>query len=63
MKPIIVEEFILKEIKEALRLASNTLNSENRETALDRQVDYAERLTIWLLNGKIDEIPRYLPRK
>ncbi len=61
MEEIIVHKYILENIKDAIRMAANTLESRSRETAMDRQIEYSERLLNWLLNGKIGDVPRYIP--
>ena len=61
MKKIIVEEYILKNIQNALRLSANLLDSRKRETAADRQIEYAERLTDWLLSNKKGKRPTVIP--
>lgn len=61
MEEIKVEKYILETIANALRLSANILNSRTRETASDREIDYAERLTKWVLGGKVGEKPKIIP--
>lgn len=49
MEQITVDKYILKETAEAIRLAANILESRKRETAADRQIEFAERLLKWVL--------------
>lgn len=62
MKEIPVYEYILKEMQNALRLSANILNSRERKTAADRQIEYAERLANWILEGKQGEPPSIIPK-
>lgn len=61
MEEIIVHKYILENIQDALRLAANTLESRKRETAMDRQIEYSERLINWVLNGKQGDVPKWYP--
>ena len=60
MKEIQVPQYILEQVQEAIRLASNALGSRQKETAMDRQIEYSERLLKWVLEGKAGEPPRYI---
>lgn len=61
MEEIIVHKYILKNIQDAIRMAANTLESRSRETAMDRQIEYSERLLKWLLEGKQGDVPKWIP--
>ncbi len=61
MEEITVHKYILENIQDALRLAANTLESRKRETAMDRQIEYSERLIKWVLNGKQGDVPKWIP--
>lgn len=62
MKQILVDEYIIREMVDALRMAANHLESRERETAMDRSIEYAERLGKWVLSEQ-DETkrPRVIP--
>jgi hypothetical protein len=61
MEKIEVSKYILENALDALRMAANTLKSRSRETAMDRQIEYSERLLKWVLNGQVGEVPRVNP--
>lgn len=61
MEEITVHKYILENIQDALRMAANTLESRKRETAMDRQIEYSERLINWVLNGKQGDVPKWYP--
>jgi len=64
MKTIQVEGYIIKQALEGLRLAANILESRKRETAADRQIEYAERLLKWVLDGQVEEKrPSWIPKQ
>ena len=55
MKKIIIYEFQLKAIHDALRLTANAYDCRRKETCLDRMVTKAEKYAENALEGKIDE--------
>ena len=59
MKEIIIYEFQLKIIKEALRLTANIHDSRNGETCFDRQVRQAEQYAENALKGEKDINVKY----
>lgn len=61
MKTIIVAEYIIKEACDALRMAANHLGSRKRLTAMDRSIEYSERLLKWVLDGQQGDPPRVIP--
>ena len=63
MKKIIIYEFQLKVIEDALRLTSNLHNSQRGETCFDRQVRQAKKYTENALAGKIDKRVNYMNPK
>lgn len=56
-----VPKYILENALDALRMAANTLESRKRETAMDRQIEYSERLLKWALSDQKQEIPKWIP--
>ena len=58
---IAVPEYVVKQIANAIRMAANTLNSRERTTAMDRQIEWSERLLKWLLDGKQGKRPMPIP--
>lgn len=63
MKTVTVPEYIIKEAKDALRMAANHLGSRMRVTAMDRSIEYSERLLTWVLEGQIGEPPSVIPKQ
>lgn len=63
MKTLQVDEYIIKEAVDALRLAANILDSRKRKTAADRSIEYSERLLNWVLEGQIGERPGVIPKQ
>jgi hypothetical protein len=55
MKELIIYEFQLEEIKEALRMVSNVLGCNSKETCLDRTVCKARAFTELVLTGQNTE--------
>lgn len=62
MDRICVHRYILENAQEAIRMAANTLESRNRETAMDRQIEFAERLLQWVKDGEKGEVPSWIPK-
>lgn len=60
MKKIEVERYIIENALDAIRMAANTLESRKRETAMDRQIEFSERLLQWVLNPAGDR-PQWIP--
>lgn len=63
MEEVLVPKYILENVADALRLSANILESRKRETAADRQIEYAERLINWINNGKEGTPPSWIPNK
>ncbi len=63
MEEVSVPLYIIKEAKDALRMASNILESNKRLTCADRCIEYSGRLLEWVLNGKQGDPPKYIPKK
>lgn len=61
MKEITLPKYIIDNALDGLRLAANILDSRKRETAADRQIDFAERLLKWVEAGQIGEAPKWIP--
>jgi hypothetical protein len=61
MEEIKVNKYIIENALDAIRLAANTLESRKRLTAMDRQIEYSERLLKWVLDGQVGEPPRWIP--
>ena len=53
-KEIVIYEFQLEAIAEALRVVANTYGCRNQETCLDRMVSQAEQYAINALKGEKD---------
>jgi len=60
MEEVIIYEFQLKVIQEALRLTANMHNSHKGETCFDRQIRQAEQYANNALDGKIDKEVKYM---
>ena len=60
MEEITVPRYILEDVANGIRLAANILDSRKRETAADRQIEFAERLLKWVLGGRIGNHPNWL---
>ena len=60
MREIIIYEYQLKIIIEALRITSNIHNSSEKKTCHDRQVTQAYELAQNALNGQIDKPVKYM---
>ena len=56
-----VPVYILENALDAIRMAANTLESRERKTAMDRQIEYSERLLKWVLSDQTEEAPRWVP--
>jgi hypothetical protein len=61
MNEITIPEYILDNAIDAIRMAANALDSRKRETAMDRQIEYVERLLKWVKDGKIGNPPKWIP--
>lgn len=59
MKEIIIYEYQLRIIAEALRLTANIYNCRENVTSYDRQVTQAEQFAINALEGNKDKEVRY----
>jgi hypothetical protein len=57
-----VPKYIIENALDALRMAANTLDSRKRETAMDRQIEFSERLLKWVVNGGQGKVPNWIPR-
>lgn len=55
MNKLIIYEYQLKEIADALRLAARTLNSQSKETAMDRTIMVAKQYVENALVQNIDK--------
>ncbi len=55
MNKLIIYEYQLKEIADALRLAARTLNSQSKETAIDRTIMVAKQYAENALVQNIDK--------
>lgn len=55
MKKLLIYEFQLAEIIDALRLASRALNSQSKETAMDRTIIVAKQYAENALAENIDK--------
>jgi hypothetical protein len=60
MKEIVIYEFQLKTIIEALRITSNIHNSSQGKTCYDRQVRQAYEYAKNALNGEKDTVVNYV---
>jgi len=58
---VTMPKYVLDNVIDAIRLAVNILESRKRETAADRQIEFAERLLKWVANGKQGNAPNWLP--
>lgn len=56
-------EHVLDNASDALRMAANVLESRNRETAMDRQIEYAERAVNWYKDGRKGKHPNWIPER
>jgi hypothetical protein len=56
-----VPKYIIENALDALRMAANTLKSRKRETAMDRQIEFSERLLKWVVNGGQGKVPNWIP--
>ena len=61
METITIPKHVVEQSKEALRIAANILDSRGRETAADRQIEFAERLLYWVLDGQKSDMPKWIP--
>lgn len=62
MKQVTVDLYIIQQAKHGLRIAANILESRKRETGADRQIEYAERLMTWIIDGQKEETrPKWIP--
>lgn len=61
MKTIQVPEYVVENALDAIRMAANALDSRKRETAMDRQIEYSERLLRWVIDGQAGEPPKWIP--
>jgi len=55
MKELKIYKFQAKEIEDALRLVTNVLNSQSRNTSVDRSVMVAHEMIKNVLNEDIDK--------
>jgi hypothetical protein len=55
MKELIIYEFQAKQIEDTFRLVSNLLDSQNKETSLDRDVIQSWEMIKNVLTGDIDK--------
>lgn len=62
MKELKVPKYVIDNALDGLRLAANILDSRKRETAADRQIDFAERLLKWVEAGQVGEPPKWIPQ-
>lgn len=63
MKTVTLPEYILDNAIESIRLAANALESRNRSTAMDRQIEYTERLLKWVKDGQVGDPPTWIPKQ
>lgn len=59
MKEIIIYEFQLEAIKEALRVVANTYDCRSNDTCMDRMVTQAEKYAENALKGEKDKVVKY----
>lgn len=59
MKEVVIYEFQLEAIRNALRLVANVYDCRNNETCMDRMVTQAEQYAINALNGEKDKYVKY----
>ena len=62
MKQVTIDLYIIKEAADALRMAANRLDSRKRLTAMDRSIEYSERLLNWVIDGQQGEVPRVISK-
>lgn len=60
-KTITIPKYIFDNCHDAIRLAANALESRKRETAMDRQIEFAERLIKWVEAGQVGAAPGLIP--
>ncbi len=53
---------VIDQAYEAVRMAANVLDSRDRETAMDRQIEFAERLLSWAKQDYKGECPSWFPK-
>ena len=63
MKELIIREYMAKEIKDDLRMASRTFDSKKEETCMDRTIMKAMAMIDCVLEGKEYSTLEYMKNK